>query len=66
MNEVSYRIRRFNQKFKRYTYFSGHICDTVNKWVVDIRDSFIYFDKKDAEKDIKKYKLKNCEVYYEK
>ena len=63
---MTYRILKHSQKVKCPLYFGGHICENTNRWVMNVNESNIYFDKRQANKDIKKYKLKNCVVISEK
>ena len=62
---MTYRIRRYSKRYKRFIYFAGQVDENNNHWVNDINESFIYLDKKECEKDLKKYKLKGVEIYGE-
>ena len=47
------------------TYFAKNINEKQNHWVIDKKDAKKYTTVRQARQVIRQYKLKNCEVEYE-
>jgi len=58
-------IRRFKDGEFKVGYYKIHIIKNINHWVYTKEEAKLFNSVKEARREIKKYKLKNCEVEYE-
>ena len=61
-------IKRSNENGEFNSYFSKHLgyAINLNHWVQDRKEAMEFNDGRKARGTISKYKLRNCEIEYQK
>ena len=58
------KLKKYVIKNKKFNnYFANKVCENINHFVLDINDAKIFYDKRQANKQLKSFKkIENFEI----